>query len=180
MVLIKIALGRGEVALMTPRFRDQRHYRLRQLHSAHHQKLHCVIQHRGIRTARIYHRTHFIHLICQRRRGHAFLAQRHLVRIAANGVDLAVVHEQTIGMRALPARIGVCGKARVRHCNGGLVVRVAQIVVEQTQFSDQQHSLIHNGAGGERDNIGILRACLLENTADDIEPAVKRQACFTA
>ena len=95
-------------------------------------------------------------------------------------IDFAVVHQKTVRMRALPAWVGVGGKARMGHSNGGLIVGAAQIVVEQPKLVDQQHTLIDDGAGREGDNIGILGAGLLEYAPDDVELAVKFQTCCAA
>ena len=38
---------------------------------------------------------------------HIFLAGKHLIRIAANGIDLTIVYNKTVGMRSLPAGIGI-------------------------------------------------------------------------
>ena len=58
--------------------------------------------------------------------------------------------------------------------DGGLKVLVLQILEKRAQLSDQEHALVDDGSGGQRKNIGCLRA-LLEQPPDDIEAAVKIQ-----
>ena len=53
---------------------------------------------------------------------HVLLAGQHLIGIAADGVDLAVVYHQAVRMRTLPAGVGVGGETGVYHGDSGFVI----------------------------------------------------------
>ena len=53
---------------------------------------------------------------------HVLLAGQHLIGIAADGVDLAVVYHQAVRMRTLPAGVGVRGETGMYHGNGRFVI----------------------------------------------------------
>ena len=54
---------------------------------------------------------------------HVLLTGQHLICVAADGVDLAVVYHQTVRMRTLPAGVGVRGETGMYHGNGRFVIR---------------------------------------------------------
>ena len=57
-----------------------------------------------------------------------------------------------------------------RDC--GNILFILQIVVEIAKLSDKEHTLVNDGSAGKRNNVSVVVG-LLENTADDIELAVK-------
>ncbi len=103
---------------------------------------------------------------------HCFLTREHLVCVAADSVDLAVVDDHAVGMSSLPARVGVGREARVNHRDSRLEVLVLQIEEETAEVADKEHSLIYNRAARERNDICVLVA-LLKHSARDVESAVK-------
>ena len=60
------------------------------------------------------------------------------------------------------------------HRNGGLVILIQQVAVEVAQLADQKHTLIYNGAAGERNDIGVVVG-LLKDAARHVQLAVKIQ-----
>jgi len=63
----------------------------------------------------------------------------------------------------------------VHHADGGLVVGVLQVGVEQAQVVHQEHALVDDGAAGQAGHIGAV-AGLLEHAAHHIQFAVKVDA----
>ena len=63
----------------------------------------------------------------------------------------------------------------MHHTDGGLVILVLQIEVEQAQVVDEEHPLVHDGAAGQAGHIGAV-AGLLEHAAHHIQFAVKVDA----
>ena len=76
------------------------------------------------------------------------LTAQHLIHVAGDGVDLAVVYHHAVRMRTLPAGIGVGTETGVHDTDCRMVIRTVQIVVEQTELVDQEHALVHNGTAG--------------------------------
>ena len=63
----------------------------------------------------------------------------------------------------------------MHHADGGLIVLVLQVGIEQPQLLHEEHTLIDNGAAGQAANVSLLIG-LLENPAGNIELAVKVNA----
>src|SRR5699024_6932684 len=111
-------------------------------------KLKGVVQHGGIRPGGVDDGQDLVHVILHDAGGDGFLPGQHGVGVALDGVDLAVVQDEPVGVGAHPAGGGVGGKAAVHHADGRLVVLVLQIGVEAAQFAHQEHPLVDDGAAG--------------------------------
>jgi hypothetical protein len=85
-------------------------------------------------------------------------ASVHPVDVAAHGVDLAIMGDQPIGVRQLPAGEGVGREALVDHGNRGRGQRVAQILVEAADLTREQQALVHHGAGREARHVQLVEA----------------------
>ncbi len=57
----------------------------------------------------------------------ALLTGQHGIGVALDGVDLAVVQDEAVGVGAHPAGVGVGGEAAVHHADGGFIILVLQI-----------------------------------------------------
>ena len=105
---------------------------------------------------------------------HILLPRLHLVCIAPDGIDLAVVYDEAVGMRALPAGVGIGAESGMHHGNGRFIIFILQVCEEGTQLSYQEHSFVYDGPAGHGYHISIVIA-LLEYTAGNVETAVKLQ-----
>ena len=63
----------------------------------------------------------------------------------------------------------------MHHADGGFVILVLQVKVEQAQIVHQEHALVDDGAAGQAGHIGAV-AGLLEHAAHDVQAAVKLDA----
>ena len=77
-----------------------------------------------------------------------FFSGKHLVNIASDGIDLAVMHHQTVGMGTQPTGICIGRESGMYHSNGRSVIFVLQIGKEGTQLTYQKHTLIDNSSAG--------------------------------
>ena len=116
-------------------------------------------------------------LILKIRRIHIFLTCKHLICISADGVDLTIVHDKTVRMCSLPARICVGTETGMYHCNGRFIIRALQISEESTKLSYQEHTFVYNSTAAHGNNIGII-ITLFKLTAGNIEHTVKRKTFF--
>ena len=173
-VVVKIPLLSGHPRIVAPRLRDGNHHRQGQGNAVHHEKFQGVVQHGGVGAAFPNHRQNLVHVRCHAGRLHGFLPRQHPVGIAPDGVDFAVVENQSIGVRPLPAGGGVGGESGVNHGNGAFVAVLLQIGVKLPQLVYQEHPLIYNCSGGEGAHIGAVTA-LLKYPPDDIQLPVKVQ-----
>ena len=149
-----IALFPGHVLIPAPRLRDAQHHCLWQFDAAVHEKFQCVVQHGRIRTVCLHDRIGSGDFLAQNRRSHRLLAGKHSVDVAANGVDLAVMKNDAVGMCPLPRGRGVGGKAGMHEREGRRKVRVLQIRIEFPQLPDQKQPLVYDRPAGHRYDVG--------------------------
>ena len=109
---------------MGPWSRDRHHDGQREFHTAHHHKFQGIVQHGRIGAFLIDDREHLVHIVLKILRFHGFFPCHHLIHIAADGVDLSVVDDKTVGMRPHPAWIRVGAEPGVYHGDGRLVVLI--------------------------------------------------------
>ena len=98
---------------------------------------------------------HFSRSSPNRRRLEHALARVHPVHVAAQRVDLAVVRDQPVGMRALPAREGVGREARVHQRQRRLDAVVAQVGIELRQLVAVEHPLVDDGARRQAGDVEV-------------------------
>ena len=103
---------------------------------------------------------------------HRFFTGKHLVGIAGDGIDLAVMDDQTVRMRLLPARSGVGGEAGVNHRNGGNKAGSLEIQIETAQLAHKEHALVNDRAARQGADVGQAVG-LLEFAAYKVQLAVK-------
>ena len=111
-------------------------------------------------------------LFLQVGRLHGLFPGLHFVRISPDGIDLPVVDDEPVGVRPLPAGVGVGAKPGMDGGNGRFIVRILKISEEGAKLSHQKHTLIHNGPAGKGYHISVIRG-LLEYPPCDIQSAVK-------
>ena len=75
------------------------------------------------------------------------------VAIALDGIDLAIVCQQTKGLGQGPARHGIGGKALVKHADGGLQPLIIQIQIKARQIHRHHQALVGNNPPGEAADI---------------------------
>ena len=174
-ILVEIALFLADVLVVLPRFRDGDHHGQRQVHAVHHHEFQRIVQHGGVGAGGVDDGQNFVHVVLHDGAGNALLAGQHGVGVALDGVDLAVVQDEAVGVGAHPAGVGVGGEAAVHHADGRFIVGVLQVGVEQAQVVHEEHALVHDGAAGQAGHIGAV-AGLLEHAAHDVELAVEVDA----
>ena len=83
------------------------------------EQLDAVVEHRGIAAGRLDDRMKLVNVFAEQWRGEQFLARVHPVDVAAQRVDFAVMGDEAIRVRAIPARERVGGEALMHHRQRG-------------------------------------------------------------
>ena len=174
-VLIEVPLFLADVLVVFPGLGDGDHDGQRQVHPVHDHELQGVVQHGRVRAGGIDNGQDLVHVVLHDPGGDGLFPGQHGVGVALDGVDLAVVQDEPVGVGPHPAGGGVGGEAAVDHADGGLVVLILQVGVELPQLVDQEHALVDNGAAGQAGHIGAAGS-LLKDPADDVQPPVKVDA----
>jgi hypothetical protein len=86
------------------------------------------------------------------------LARVHPVDVAAQRVDLAVVRDVAVGMRAVPARERVGAETRMHQRQRRLHRRIAQVGEILVHLLGQQHALVDDRLVGQAGNVKPVSA----------------------
>ena len=135
-----------QAIVVVPRLGQQHGRGTRKRATVHDQELKHIVQNRGVRTLAVDDGHHALKIVLQHGAVQVGLAGADPVDIALEGVDLAVVDDKTVGVRALPAGRGVGGVARVNERHGRLDGGVVKIDEEAAHLRGDQHALVHNSA----------------------------------
>ena len=130
-ILVEVPLFRVHGLVIAPRLGDSYHYGQGQVHTVHDHELQRVIQLGRVGTALVDNGQYLGHVIFQIVGANGLLTGQHGIHVAADGIDLAVMQDKAVGVGTIPAGGRVGGEAAVHHADGGLVIRVLQIKIEQ-------------------------------------------------
>ena len=135
-----------QAVVVVPRLGQQHGCGTRKRATVHDQELEHVIQNRGVGTLAVDDGHHALKIVLQHGAVQVGLAGADPVDVALEGVDLAVVDDKAVGVRALPAGRGVGGVARVDERHGRFDGGVVEIDEEAAHLRGDQHALVHDGA----------------------------------
>ena len=172
-VMVEVLPWLRHEPVVLPRLRDRDHHRQRKVHPVHVQEFQRIVQHGRIRAGFGDDRIDLVHLLLQHRGVHGLLSGEHPVHVSPDRVDLPVVGNHPVGVRAHPRRRRIRGKARVDDSDRGPKTLILQIREEPSQLAHQKHALVDNGSRGQRADIGVILPALFELPPHDIEKAVE-------
>ena len=121
---VKILNPAIHVLVILPGGRNGDHHGQGQVHAAHHHEFQRIVQHGGVRAFLADDGQNLVHVIFKILRLHVFLTGSHLIRIAPDGVDLAVMHDKTVWVGAHPAGICIGAEPGVDNGNGGPIILI--------------------------------------------------------
>ena len=155
-VLVERALAVVHALVVRPGLRDHHHHRVRQRAARQHQELERVVEHPRVAAVRVDDRPDVRDVGAEGVGLEARLAGVHPVGVAAHGVDLAVVREVAVRVRAVPARKGVGAEPRMDERERRLDRRVLQVQEILVELPGEQHALEDDGAAREADDVPVL------------------------
>ncbi len=164
----------GQVVATLVRLRHHHHQRVRQRAAREHEQLEHVVEGGRVRPALADHRQQLPQVVAEELRGELRLARPHPVRVAAEGVDLAVVRHEPVRVRELPARERVGGVARVDEGERALDPLVGEVEVEALELRRREHALVDERPGGEARDDEVGAGLLLGQAPDHVELALER------
>ena len=130
MIFVKRAPLGGHRLVARPRLGHHHHHRVRQLAARQRQELEDVVEHRRVGSLGIDDGQHLLQVITEELGPHHRLARMHPVDVAAQGIDLPVVRNVSIGMRPRPRGESIRGKPRMDHRQRGRQRGVFQIQIK--------------------------------------------------
>ena len=120
-IVVKIPLLPAHSRVVSPGLGNGDHHSQGQGNTVHHHKFQGVVQHGGVGAAFGDHWQDLVHVLLHAGGLHGLLPGQHSVGVSTDGVDLAVVQDQPVGVGPLPAGGGVGGKTGVDHGDGALI-----------------------------------------------------------
>ena len=162
MVLIEGASFGGDAAFGPfPRFGHHHQEGMANVATAAHQQFQPVIEFAAVTALAPEHRTQQRFVALPKRMGEIAFAGVHPILVALNGVNFAIVTEQTEGLRQLPGRCGVGAIALVKDGNRRLKIFITQVRIEVGQLLSQHQAFVDNGAIAQTGDVETLYAPLL-------------------
>jgi len=131
--------------VLRPRLGDHHHDRLREAVAAEHEELEAVVEHGRVAALRIDDREHLLEVIAEQIGLEHRLPGSHPVHIPAQCVDLAIVDDQTVGMRPIPAWECVRRESRVDDADRRLDPRIGKVRVVLLHLVGSEHAFVDNG-----------------------------------
>ena len=169
-----------QTVVVVPRLGQQHGRGTRERATVHDQELEHVVQNRGVRTLAVDDGHHALKIVLQHGAVQVGLAGADPVDVALEGVDLAVVDDKAVGVRAFPAGRGVGGVARVDKRYGRLDGGVVEVDEEAAHLRGDQHALVHDSTRAHGAHIEDLVAqgklgvgLLLDGAAAHIQTALE-------
>ena len=179
-VFVEGALIVAHVELRPPRLGHHHERSVGQRAAAGHEQLQHVVDDGGVAAALDQDGLELLDVLAEQVGGQVRLAGAHVVQVAAQGVDLAVVRQHAERLRQAPGREGVGAVALVHEHEGAGKGRVAQVRVEHGELRPGEHALVGDGAAGEAYDVELLGArqvpaggLFLDAASDDVELALE-------
>ena len=110
-------------------------------------------------------------------RFHVFFSCKHLICVAADGVDLTVVYHKTVRMCPLPAWICVGTETGMYHGDCRFIIRVLKVFEESTKLSNQEHTFVNDSTAAHGNYVSVI-ITLLKLTSCNVEHTVKWKTFF--
>ena len=151
--LVERAQVVGHRRRLAPGGRDQHRERVRRRASGEHEQLEGRVERGGVAPALVDQREQLGEVVAELRRAQLRLARVHPLRVAAHGVDLAVVRQVVERVREIPRAERVGREARVHERHRGLDLGLAQVGVVRGQLVGAEQALVGQRAARERGDV---------------------------
>ena len=157
MILVKITLFLRHIDVCLPGLRDHHHHGFLQASARHQQKFKHIIEDARIGIIRLYNREKVFNSVAELFRPDDALAGGHIIFVATEGIDFAVVAHEAVWLRSIPAWKSIGGESAMNHRQMALVVRVFQVRIEREQLAWCEHALIDNDSRIQATDINLVR-----------------------
>ena len=179
-VLVEGPLVLGDVVPGAEGLGHHHDHGVRQRAAAQDQQLQHVVEGRRVAAARLDDGQQPGQVLPEQGGGQAGLPGAHVVHVAPQGVDLAVVGRQAERLGQEPGREGVGAVALVHDGQAAPEILRAQVRVERHELRGHEHALVHDGPAREGGDVEALRSparaegLLLQGPAQDVQPSLGR------
>ena len=147
-VLVEVLLLLGHGLMLVPGLGYQHQQGMVQVAARHLEQLQGVVQAGGVAIAGVHNRSDLGHVVPEQRRLEMGLPGVHPVKVAPEGVDLAVVGQIAVGMGQPPTAQGVGAEPGVDQCEGAGQVLILQVLIEPGYLVGHEQALVDDGVAG--------------------------------
>ncbi len=144
-ILVKGPFGRIHAVVVFPRLRDHHHHGVGERTAPETEEFETVVEFGRVTAIFLNDRKQFGEIIAKELRGEFRLARMHPVFVAPQSIDLAIVNEIPVGMRAFPARKRVGAKTGVDDGQRRRHSGIQQIWIKHRHLKRGQHAFVNNG-----------------------------------
>ncbi len=159
-VLVERAPLRRHLRLPLPRLGHEHHHHVRQAAAARDEEVDHVVERRRVAASGADDRLEVGQVLAERVALEQRLARRHPALVAAKRVDLAVVRDVPVRVRALPRGERVGAEARVHERELAARLVGAKIQVERVEPLGERQPLVDDGLRREAREVEAGEACL--------------------
>ena len=146
----------GDAVVVVPRLGDHHGDGAVERPAVHGQELQHIVQDGRVRTLAVDDGQHLAQVVAEHGAVQLRLAGTRPADVAAQRVDLAVVDDVSVRVRALPAGRRIRGIARMHQRQRRFHRGVVQVDEEAAHLRGHQHALVHDGAAGHGAHIEDL------------------------
>jgi len=157
-IFVKRLLLRAHALVLRPRLRHHHHRRVRQRTAGEIEQLQHIVEHRRVRSVRIDDRLDLLDVVAEQLGLEQRLARVHPVDVAAQRVDLAVVDEIAVRMRAVPARERVRAETGMDERDRRFHRLILQIGIERFELRRRQHPFVDDLAARQAGDVELAAA----------------------
>ena len=108
-------------------------------------------------------------------RFHVLFSCKHLICVAADGVDFTIMYHETVRMCSLPTWVCVGTETGVYHSDSRFIIRALEVFEESTKLSNQEHTFVNDGTATHGYYVSVV-ITLFKLTSCNIEHTVKRKS----
>ena len=155
MVLVEGAQPRVHVGHVLPGLRDQHRHRVQEVAAGGHEQVESFVQGGGVGADRPNDRYQLMKLVAPDGRCQLGFSRPHPVAVAHEGIDLAVVSDETEGLGEIPVRERVGCEALVEEGEPGARARVREVSEEAPQLRGDHQPLVDDGTRRHRDDVCV-------------------------
>ena len=169
-----------EVVIFAPCLRNQHHHRVRQASTGVHKYFQGVIEAGGIALPLLNYRQQFFNISAEKVGFKRIFPGFHLVDVAAQGVDLAIVRQKAERLRQRPGRESVGTVTLMHNRQRTFKVFAGQVRKEFRHLRGHQQTFVDDNPAGKADYIKTVTRAgfhlnrLFNHSADNIKFAFKR------
>ena len=152
-IFVEGAARRVHQRIARPGLRNEHHHRMAKRIAALDEEFERIVETGRVRLAFVGDRPELAYVIAEKPGGNRGLPRRHPIEVAAQGIDFAIMPDETIGMRQRPGRKRVGRKALMDKRKRQFEQGVGEVLEIFAELRREQEAFVDDGARRKRHRI---------------------------